>query len=485
MAKDSNRCRPISGFAATGFVGRLLAFGSGESGAGRLAAFDFDLFVIGAGSGGVRAARMSAAYGARVAIAEERYLGGTCVNVGCVPKKLFVYGAHFAEDFEDAAGFGWNGAAPTFDWAVLRDNKTREIERLNGIYHNLLTGPGVEVIEARARLTGPHTIDVGGREVSAERILIATGSWPVVPPFPGAEHAITSNEAFYLDGFPERVLIVGGGYIAVEFAGIFQCLGAEARLSYRGELFLRGFDEGIRRFVLDEIRAKGVDVSLNSHIAGLDRHGKEYVTTFEDGSTHTSDLVMVATGRAPNTKGLGLEAAGVQLAPSGAIAVDGDYRTNVPHIQAIGDVIDRMQLTPVAIAEGMCIAGNLYNGESRTVDYANVPTAIFCQPNIGTVGPTEEEARRVYPELQVYESSFRPMKHTLSGRGERTMMKLLVDGASDRVVAAHMCGPDAGEIIQGLAVAIVAGATKAQFDATVGIHPTAAEEFVTMREVAR
>ena len=451
----------------------------------RLAEHDFDLFVIGAGSGGVRAARMSAAHGARVAIAEERYLGGTCVNVGCVPKKLFVYGAHFAEDFEDAAGFGWNGAQPTFDWPVLRDNKTREIERLNGIYHNLLTGPGVEVIEARARLTGPHTIDVDGREVSAERILVATGSWPVLPPFPGVEHAITSNEAFYLDRFPERVLVVGGGYIAVEFAGIFQGLGAEARLSYRGELFLRGFDAGIRRFVLDEVRAKGVEVSLHSRVARLDRHGEEFVTTFEDGSKHVSDLVMVATGRAPNTEGLGLDAAGVQLAESGAIPVDDEYRTNVPHIHAIGDVIDRMQLTPVAIAEGMCIAGNLYNGESRRVDYANVPTAIFCQPNIGTVGPTEEEARQRYSRLQVFESSFRPMKHTLSGRGERTMMKLLVDGASDAVVAAHMCGPDAGEIIQGLAVAIVAGATKKQFDSTVGIHPTAAEEFVTMREVAR
>ena len=451
----------------------------------RLAEHDFDLFVIGAGSGGVRAARMSAAHGARVAIAEERYLGGTCVNVGCVPKKLFVYGAHFAEDFEDAAGFGWNGAQPTFDWPVLRDNKTREIERLNGIYHNLLTGPGVEVIEARARLTGPHTIDVDGREVSAERILVATGSWPVLPPFPGVEHAITSNEAFYLDRFPERVLVVGGGYIAVEFAGIFQGLGAEARLSYRGDLFLRGFDAGIRRFVLDEVRAKGVEVSLHSRVARLDRHGEEFVTTFEDGSKHVSDLVMVATGRAPNTEGLGLDAAGVQLAESGAIPVDDEYRTNVPHIHAIGDVIDRMQLTPVAIAEGMCIAGNLYNGESRQVDYANVPTAIFCQPNIGTVGPTEEEARQRYRRLQVFESSFRPMKHTLSGRGERTMMKLLVDGASDAVVAAHMCGPDAGEIIQGLAVAIVAGATKKQFDSTVGIHPTAAEEFVTMREVAR
>ena len=279
-----------------------------------------------------------------------------------------------------------------------------------------------------------------GREVTAERILVATGSWPVLPPFPGVEHAITSNEAFYLGEFPQRVLVVGGGYIAVEFAGIFRGLGAETRLSYRGELFLRGFDEGIRRFVLDEIRAKGVEVSLNSHIARLDRHGDEFVTTFEDGSSHASDLVMVATGRAPNTAGLGLEAAGVQLAESGAIPVDHEYRTNVPHIHAIGDVIDRMQLTPVAIAEGMCIAGNLYNGESRSVDYANVPTAIFCQPNIGTVGPTEEEARRHYPGLRVFESSFRPMKHTLSGRAERTMMKLLVDGESDAVVAAHMCG---------------------------------------------
>ncbi|MDE0193746.1 MAG: glutathione-disulfide reductase [Gammaproteobacteria bacterium] len=447
--------------------------------------YDYDLFVIGAGSGGVRAARVAAGFGARVAIAEERYLGGTCVNVGCVPKKLFVYGAHFAEDFDDAGAYGWDVGGADFHWPTLRDNKTREIERLNGIYHGLLDGAGVEILAERAVLAGPHRVRVGERTLTAENILVATGSWPVVPPFPGNEHAITSNEAFYLDEFPERVLIIGGGYIAVEFAGIYAGLGAEVSLAYRGELFLRGFDAGIRRFVADEIGAKGVELRFNTRIHAVERRGRELRCRFEDGRRLDVDLVMVATGRSPVSEGLGLEAVGVNLGDGGAIPVDRCYRTNVPHIYAIGDVIDRMQLTPVAIAEGMCVAHNLFNGESRFVDYGKVPTAIFCQPNIGTVGPTEEDARRDHPNLIVYESSFKPMKHTLTGRGERTMMKLLVDGEDDRVLAAHMCGPEAGEIIQGLSVAITAGATKADFDATIGIHPTAAEEFVTMRESVR
>ena len=447
--------------------------------------YDYDLFVIGAGSGGVRAARVAAGFGARVAIAEERYLGGTCVNVGCVPKKLFVYGAHFAEDFDDAGAYGWDVGSADFHWPTLRDNKTREIERLNGIYHGLLDGAGVEILAERAVLAGPHRVRVGERTLTAENILVATGSWPVVPPFPGNEHAITSNEAFYLDEFPERVLIIGGGYIAVEFAGIYAGLGAEVSLAYRGGLFLRGFDAGIRRFVADEIGAKGVELRFNTRIHAVERRGRELRCRFEDGRRLDVDLVMVATGRSPVSEGLGLEAVGVNLGDGGAIPVDRCYRTNVPHIYAIGDVIDRMQLTPVAIAEGMCVAHNLFNGESRFVDYGKVPTAIFCQPNIGTVGPTEEDARRDHPNLVVYESSFKPMKHTLTGRGERTMMKLLVDGEDDRVLAAHMCGPEAGEIIQGLSVAITAGATKADFDATIGIHPTAAEEFVTMRESVR
>ncbi|MYF29154.1 MAG: glutathione-disulfide reductase, partial [Gammaproteobacteria bacterium] len=437
------------------------------------------------GSGGGRAARVAAGFGARVGIAEERYLGGTCVNVGCVPKKLFVYGSHFAEDFDDARAYGWQAGAPDFHWPTLRDNKTREIERLNGIYRSLLDDAGVEVITERAILAGPRQVRVGKRTATTENILIATGSWPVVPPFPGNEHAITSNEAFYLDEFPERVLIIGGGYIAVEFAGIFAGLGASVTLTYRGELFLRGFDEGIRRFVTDEIRSKGVDVRFETRIESVERRGGDLRCRFRDGSSCVVDLVMVATGRAPASSGLGLEAAGVAVAEGGAIPVDRWHRTNIAHIYAIGDVIDRLQLTPVAIAEGMCIAHNLFNGESRVVDYERVPTAIFCQPNIGTVGPTEEEAPRHHPTLVVYESSFKPMKHTLTGRGERTMMKLLVDGEDDRVLAAHMCGPEAGEIIQGLGVAITAGATKGDFDATIGIHPTAAEEFVTMREPVR
>ena len=446
---------------------------------------DYDLFVIGAGSGGVRAARVAAGLGARVAIAEERYLGGTCVNVGCVPKKLFVYGAHFAEDFDDAKAFGWDVAGADFHWPTLRDNKTREIERLNSVYHGLLAGAGVEILAERAVLAGTHQVRVGKRTLTAGNVLVATGSWPVVPPFPGNEHAITSNEAFHLDEFPERVLIIGGGYIAVEFAGIYAGLGAKVTLAYRGELFLRGFDAGIRRFVADEIGSKGVELRFGTRIRAVERRGCELRCRFEDGRCLDVDLVMVATGRAPASGGLGLEAVGVNLGDGGAIPVDRHYRTNVPNIYAIGDVIDRLQLTPVAIAEGMCVAHNLFNGESRSVDYTKVPTAIFCQPNIGTVGPTEEEARREHPRLVVYESSFKPMKHTLTGRGERTMMKLLVDGEDDRVLAAHMCGPEAGEIIQGLGVAITAGATKADFDATIGIHPTAAEEFVTMREPAR
>ena len=447
--------------------------------------FDYDLFVIGAGSGGVRAARMSANLGARVAVAEERYLGGTCVNAGCVPKKLFVFGSHYGEDFADSAAYGWAPPKAPFHWPTLRDNKTREIERLNGVYRNLLENAGVEILEARATFAGPHEVAVNGRTVTAANILIATGSWPSVPDLPGAGHCITSNEAFHLDAFPERVVIIGGGYIAVEFAGIFNGLGAETTLLYRGPLFLRGFDDGVREFVADELRGKGVTLRFNSQVERIERSGDSLVVLTRAGDAHETDLAMYATGRSPNTAGLRLERAGVRANRAGAVPVDDAYRTNVPHIYAIGDVTGGMQLTPVAIAEGMCIAQNLFGGENRRVDYDNVPTAVFCQPNIGTVGPAEALARKRYPSLKVFESAFRPMKHTLTGREERTLMKLLVDGASDRVVAAHMVGPDAGEIIQGLGVAINAGASKADFDGTIGIHPTAAEEFVTMREAAR
>ena len=448
---------------------------------------DYDLFVIGAGSGGVRAARMAAGFGARVAIAEERYLGGTCVNVGCVPKKLFVYGAHFAEDFNDARAYGWDVGGADFHWPTLRDNKTHEIERLNGIYHGLLDRAGVDIFAERAVLAGPHRVRLGNRTVTAGNILVATGSWPTLPPFPGQTNTrFTSNEAFYLDEFPERVLIIGGGYIAVEFAGIYAGLGAHVTLAYRGELFLRGFDAGIRRFVAEEIRSKGVDLRFDTRIASVERRGGELRSRFEDGRNLDVDLVMAATGRAPASGDLGLE--GGRREPERGWRHP--RRSDLSH-QRAAHLCDWRRHRPVAVdARGdrrgacalrtTCSTANL--GRWTT---ATCPPPSFCQPNIGTVGPTEEEARRKHPNLVVYESSFKPMKHTLTGRAERTMMKLLVDGEDDRVLAAHMCGPEAGEIIQGLGVAIKAGATKADFDATIGIHPTAAEEFVTMREPAR
>ena len=449
--------------------------------------WDYDLFVIGAGSGGVRASRMSARHGARVAVAENRYLGGTCVNVGCVPKKLFVYGSHFEEDFVDAAAYGWSVGKPKFDWPTLRDNKTREITRLNGIYRNLLETAGVEIITGNARLKDRHTIQIDAtRTVTAQHILIATGGWPHIPDFPGREHVITSNEAFFLETFPRRVIVVGGGYIAVEFAGIFNGLGAATTLLYRGAMFLRGFDDTVRTFVADQLREKHIDLQFDASVqrVELGADGARRVV-LADGRILEADLVLYATGRSPNVSGLGLETVGVALTSKGAIKVDDRYRTRVDNIYAIGDVIDRVQLTPVAIAEGMVVADNLFNATDRGLDYTGIPTAVFCQPNIGTVGLTEEKARQTYPKVRVFESTFRPLKHTLTGRNERTLMKLLVDADSDRVIGAHMVGPDAGEIIQGLGVALKAGATKAQFDATIGIHPTAAEEFVTMREAVR
>lgn len=454
--------------------------------------FDYDLFVIGAGSGGVRASRISASYGARVAVAESMFLGGTCVNVGCVPKKLFVYGSHFSEEFEDARAYGWQVQPEAFNWDTLRDNKTKEIERLNSIYRNLLEDAGITLYEAHATLIDPHTIKVGEHIVTSKYILIATGGWPVVPEFPGSEHAITSNEAFYLPEFPEEVVIVGGGYIAVEFAGIFAGLGAKTTLVYRGDLFLRGFDDSVREFVKDEIAKKHINLLFNSNVARIDKqtsheNSRAFELTMEDGSLLHSDLVLYATGRKPKTDGLGLQQAGVTLGANGQVLVNDLYQTNVEHIYAIGDVTDRLQLTPVAIEEGMCIANNLFtDNPSKRLDYRNVATAVFCQPNIGTVGLTEAEAIAADSgDLDIYESSFKPMKHTLSGRDERTLLKMIVRRSDDMVLGIHMAGPDAGEIIQGLAVALVAGATKAQFDATVGIHPTAAEEFVTMRSVTR
>ncbi len=444
--------------------------------------FDYDFFVVGAGSGGVRASRIAASSGARVGVAEERYLGGTCVNVGCVPKKLFVYGSHFHEEFQDAKGFGWTVGNASFDWPTLRDNKTKEIERLNGIYRNMLGNAGVDILDGHAELTGPNQIKIGDREITAEHILLAPGGWPYVPDFPGNEHVITSNEVFYLDQFPKRALVVGGGYIAVEFAGIFNGLGAETVQAYRGELFLRGFDEAVRHTLKDEMTKKGVGLRFKTNVASIvKREDGALDVTFEDGSTLTTDVVLYATGRRPKVDNLGLDKAGVELNSKGAVVVDDHFRTSVSNIYAVGDVIDRVQLTPVALAEGMALAKYLFGNEPLKVDYDHIPSAVFSQPSIATVGLSEEQAREQYTDIDIYTSRFRHMKHTLSGRDEKTFMKLIVDKNTDKVLGCHMVGSDAGEIVQGLAVALKAGATKSIFDSTIGIHPTAAEEFVTMR----
>lgn len=445
--------------------------------------YDFDLFVIGAGSGGVRAARFAAGYGARVAVAESRYLGGTCVNVGCVPKKLLVYGAHFAEDFEQAQGFGWSLGEAGFDWPTLIANKNREIERLNGVYRNLLVNSGVTLLEGHARLLDEHSVELDGQRYSAKHILIATGGWPFIPEFPGSEHAITSNEAFFLKQLPKRVLVVGGGYIAVEFASIFHGLGAETSLLYRRELFLRGFDGAVRQHLREELTKRGVDLQFNSDIERIDKQADGSLqATLQDGRVMHADCIFYATGRRPMLDNLGLENTSVELDDDGSIRVDEHYRTTSPSILAIGDVIGRVQLTPVALAEGMAVARQLFKPEEyRAVDYQTIPTAVFSLPNIGTVGLSEEQAKSAGHSVEVYESRFRPMKLTLTECQERTLMKLVVDADSDRVLGCHLVGPDAGEIIQGLAVALKAGATKQTFDDTIGVHPTAAEEFVTMR----
>lgn len=449
--------------------------------------YDFDLFVIGAGSGGVRAARFAAGFGARVAVAESRYLGGTCVNVGCVPKKLLVYGAHFAEDFEQASGFGWSLGEANFDWATLIANKNREIERLNGIYRNLLTNSGVSLFEGHARIVDAHTVEVNGQRHRAERILIATGGWPQIPDIPGREHAISSNEAFFLKALPKRVLVVGGGYIAVEFASIFHGLGAQTSLLYRGDLFLRGFDGAVREHLRDELNKKGLDLQFNADIASIARNADgSLAATLKDGRVLEADCVFYATGRRPMLDNLGLENVEVKLDERGYIEVDDLFQTSTPSILALGDVIGRVQLTPVALAEGMAVARRLFKPEEyRPLDYRMIPTAVFSLPNIGTVGLSEEQAIEDGHKVKVFESRFRPMKLTLTENPERTLMKLVVDADSDRVLGCHMVGPEAGEIVQGLAIALKAGATKQLFDETIGVHPSAAEEFVTLRTPTR
>jgi glutathione reductase (NADPH) len=454
-----------------------------------MADYDYDLYVIGAGSGGVRAARIAAGYGAKVAVAEEYRVGGTCVIRGCVPKKLFAYAAHFHEDFEDSAAYGWTLSDPKFDWTTLLTNKNKEIDRLNGIYIRNLKRAGVEIHDTRATIKDPHTVHLvaEGRDVTAKYILVAVGGWPQMPDVPGIEHAITSNEAFHLKEFPESVLVVGGGYIAVEFAGIFHGLGAKTTLSYRGPVILRGFDMDLRVTLQDEMEKKGINVQCESRIVAIEkgqRNGGKPCTIvqLEDGTTLDYDLVMYATGRTPNTKGLGLENAGVSVADNGAIRIDQWCRTNVASIYAVGDVTDRLQLTPVAIREGHAFADTVFGGKPVKVEYDSVATAVFSHPPIGTVGLTEEEARERYDEIDIYKSSFRPLKYTLSGRDERTVMKLVVDAVSQRVVGCHIIGLDAPEMIQCVGIAVKMGATKADFDATVAVHPTAAEELVTLRE---
>ena len=446
-----------------------------------MAQYDFDLFTIGAGSGGVRASRMSAAFGAKVAVAEELYLGGTCVNVGCIPKKLLVYASHYSEDFSDAAGFGWTLGEHRLDWAKLIANKNKEITRLNDVYRKILGDSGVKILDGRAEVLDAHTVSLDGKKITAKYILVAVGSWPVVPKFPGSEHAITSNEAFYLPSLPKRVIIVGGGYIGVEFAGIFHGLGAHTIQLYRGGSFLRGFDDDIRTTLAAEMLKRGIDLRFETDIIKIKKHGDSLYATLTDGSIVEAEQILYATGRLPKTRDLGLERAGVELSQNGAVIVDEYSRSNVENIYAIGDCTDRMMLTPVAIAEGMAVANTLFNNKPMRPSYLNVPTAVFSTPNCGTVGLTEAEARERNFEVEIYRSFYKPLKHTLTGRDELTMMKLVVDQASDRVLGCHMVGSDAGEIIQGLAVALNCGATKAQFDATIGIHPTAAEEFVTMR----
>ena len=450
--------------------------------------YDYQLFVIGAGSGGVRAARTAASKGVSVAVAEDRYLGGTCVNVGCVPKKLYSIAAHYHEDFSDSEGFGWTlGKAPHFTWSTLREHKKDEIRRLNGIYERLLDNSGVTLLNGRARIVDAHHVEVNNQRYSAETILIAVGGWPWRPDIPGAEHMIDSNAVFDLPEFPQRFLVYGGGYIAVEFASIFNGLGADTTLVYRGDLFLRGFDNEVREFTRDEMAKKGVTLTFATSISRIDKQGDGALkVTLDSGESIEVDQILCATGRRPHFEGLGLDNIDVELTDSGKLNVDEYYRTATPSVCALGDIIDGPELTPVALAHAMRFVSYHYeNTTPSPFDAGHVATAVFCHPNIGTVGMSEESAREQLEAIRVYSTSFRPMKHTLSGRDARCLMKLIVDDATDRVVGAHMVGDDAGELIQGIAIAVRAGLTKADFDATIGIHPTSAEEFVTMRTLTR
>ena len=445
--------------------------------------YDYDLFVIGAGSAGVRAGRIAAKHGARVCVAEEYRVGGTCVIRGCVPKKLFVYASKFAEEFEDAIGFGWTSDKVSFDWTTLIENKDLEIDRLNKAYIRNLEGAGAELIQERAVIVNPHTVQLAsGRSITTKYILVATGAAPFVPQdLPGHELAITSNEAFHLERLPRRMVIVGGGYIAVEFAGIFAGLGVETILVYRGEQILRGFDNDIRNHLAVEMKKKGIDIRVNADVASIERSGDGVRVTLEDGTEIGAGQIMFATGRIPNTAGLGLENVGIKTDVKGAVPVNEFSQTSVNNIYAVGDVTNRVNLTPVAIREGHAFADNVFGGKAVTVNHSLIPTAVFSQPELGVVGLTEAQARAQHPKIDIYKTSFRAMKHTLSGRDERTFMKLVVNAETDVVLGCHICGEGAGEMAQLLGIALTCGATKAQFDATMAVHPTASEELVTMR----
>ncbi len=445
-----------------------------------MAEYDYDLFVVGAGSGGVRAARVASDLGARVAVAEVDRMGGTCVNVGCVPKKLFAYGSHFSYDLDDARGYGWS-TEPSFDWATLRANKDREIARLNEIYAQLLEGAEVDLFKGHARLVDPHAIEIEGIRHSAERILIATGGKAIEPEIPGAEHAFTSNAVFSLDELPNRMLMVGAGYIALELGSVLGALGVDVTLVHRGDEILRGFDRDLRCHLHDELEAKGMRIRLETRVEELRKTDSGFEARLSDGEVLETDFPVFAIGREPNVEGLGLEDIGVELGGRGGVIVDDNFTSSVPSVHAVGDVTDHIQLTPVALAEGMHFAHHFYGQGDHRVDYMNIPTAVFCQPELATVGLTEAQAWHRCQDVRVYKSVFTPLKLTLSDRSEHTIVKLVVDASNDRVVGCHMAGHGAAEIIQGMAIAIKAGATKAHFDATIGIHPTSAEEFVSLR----
>jgi len=443
--------------------------------------FDYDLITIGAGSGGVRASRLSGKCGARVAVIEESRYGGTCVMRGCVPKKLLVIGSHFAHHLEDAAGFGWSIQGATHDWGAMIAAKNKELDRLEGIYRRLLRDSNVTTIDGHGVLADPHTVEVNGKRITGGKILVAVGGWPMIPDFPGKEHVITSNEALDLPQLPKRVVIIGGGYIAVEFAGVFNALGSEVTLIIRSGHILRGFDQDVGVTLAEEMEKSGIKIRRDCQIRSIEKEADGYSVMFNLGEECMADCVIAATGRAPNTGKLGLAEVGVKLDKKGAVKVDAQNRSNIESIFAVGDVTDRINLTPIAINEGRVFAETFFNKNPMTLDYTNVASAVFSQPPVAVVGLSEEEARKKH-EVRLFISRFRPMKHTLSGRDERTLMKLVVDKATDKVLGCHMVGEDAPEIIQGLAVALKCGATKAQFDATIGVHPTAAEEFVTMRD---